>query len=253
MTGPRSGPAAWLRDPAEALMLLSRLPMPRIAAPRGARAGWAWPLAGLVIALPACAAGWGADLLGLPPAIAALAALGALVLTTGGLHEDGLADCADGFWGGLTAERRLAIMKDSRVGSYGVLALLLSVLARWTCLWQLFEQGPRPALLALLATAALSRGGMALVMRALPPARPDGLARAAGQMPAPTATAAAGLGLLIAAVLVPQALAGIVAGVVPVLLLWGLVARHKIGGQTGDVLGAAQQLAEIACLCALVA
>jgi adenosylcobinamide-GDP ribazoletransferase len=233
-------------DILSALGLLTRLPLPAHA-PQGATAAWAWPLAGLAVALlvslPLC--------LGLPPGVTAVLILGLQALLTGGLHEDGLADCADGFWGGQTRERRLEIMKDSRIGSYGVMALLIVTLLRWTALTTLITSGS--TLWALIAVACLSRAPMTLIMALLPNARPGGLSRAVGR---PSLTVA----ITGAALAASLALPAFGLWLIPALILIGavaltlaLTAQAKIGGQTGDVLGASQQLTEAALLIFLVA
>lgn len=233
----------------EACALLTRLPLPDHAA-RGAQAAWAYPLAGVVIGVVAMALGWIALLLGLPtPLIAVIVALTPTVIT-GGLHEDGLADCADGFWGGTTAERRLEIMKDSRIGSYGVIALVFALLARWIAVDALLSAGA--GLWWLLGVGALSRVPMVWQMGLMPNARGNGLSQSVGQ---PSMAAMQG-----------AALTGAFAGMLFLgwavfpAMIWGLVAalgvaliaRAKIGGQTGDVLGTTQQMTELAVLMALV-
>jgi adenosylcobinamide-GDP ribazoletransferase len=141
--------------------------------PPGRGPWWDWSWA--VWRALATAALW----LGLPPGIAAGLALGAGILMTGALHEDGLADCADGFWGGHTAERRLEIMKDSRIGAYGVLALILVIGLKWLALAALIEHGALWA--AVLVPACSAGAAMAWVMASLPFAREDGLARHVGR------------------------------------------------------------------------
>ncbi|MBY0351994.1 adenosylcobinamide-GDP ribazoletransferase, partial [Tabrizicola sp.] len=189
--------------------------------------------------------------LGVTPGVTAVLVLALGAMLTGGLHEDGLSDTADGLFGGWTKARRLEIMKDSRVGSYGVLALVLVVLARWSALTALLVFGGHWA--ALVATGALSRAPMALIMALLPNARGEGLSHATGQ-PAPgIALAALGLGLAIAVALtgwtgIAMAAAALGAGAV-----LSASALRRIGGQTGDILGASQQLAEVACLAVLSA
>jgi adenosylcobinamide-GDP ribazoletransferase len=236
-------------DIGAALSLLTRIPAP--GSPRGARAAWAWPLAGAVVALGAALAGWLALSLGALPGVAAALALAAAMLLTGALHEDGLADSADGLLGGGSRERRLEIMKDSRIGSFGTLALVVVTLVRWSALAALFAAdhvlGP------LLAAAVLSRAALPVTMIALPLARAHGLSAATGRPP----RAAALAGLALAAVLAVLAAGWLAlpciaaAGIAAVAV--GLVARARIGGQTGDVLGAAQQLAEAAVLAVLSA
>ncbi|MET4127872.1 adenosylcobinamide-GDP ribazoletransferase [Roseovarius sp. MBR-38] len=239
-------------DLALALGLLTRLPISVRDTARGARAAWAWPLAGAVLGGLAACVGWGALALGLPAPVAALLALGALVMLSGALHEDGLADTVDGFWGGWTREGRLEIMRDSRVGSYGVIALVVTLALRGVAFWLLFEAGPGAAAAALVTSAMLSRAAMAGVMATLPHARETGLAQAQGRPPVTTVAVAValaiGAGLLLCGMsgLVAAAAAALVAGVIARL------ARVKIGGQTGDVLGAVQQGAEIAALLCLL-
>jgi len=111
-------------DVAEALALLTRLPVTSHGE-RGAAAAWAWPLAGAIVAVLAGIVGWIALGLGFSPAISAAVALIVNIAFTGGMHEDGLADCADGFWGSYDPYRRLEIMADSRIGSFGVIALVM--------------------------------------------------------------------------------------------------------------------------------
>lgn len=237
-----------------ALALLTRLPLPalpdRVFA-RQARAAWAFPLVGAGIALMAGAVGWIALALGLPEMVAALLVLGAQILVTGAMHEDGLADSADGLWGGFSAERRLAIMRDSHTGTYGVLALILSLGLRWGALAGLIAACHLWG--ALLAAAALSRAGLPALMAALPHARGDGLSHRVGRPGAATAALALALGL--GAALTGAGFAAMLAALSCAVLVWGLaaLARARIGGQTGDILGAAQQLGEIAVLLTLLA
>lgn len=233
-----------------AFALLTRLPVPDHA-PRGAASAWAWPVVGAV--LGAIAAGFAsvALWLGLTPGVVAAGVLGLMALMTGALHEDGLSDTADGLFGGWTRERRLEIMKDSRVGSYGVLALVLVTLARWSALTALLAAGGPWG--ALIAAGAVSRAPMALIMAALPNARATGLSHATGRPSAQLALAGAAMAVATAFLCTGW-------GALPMLALTalavGLLARTaqaRIGGQTGDILGASQQLAEVACLAVLAA
>jgi adenosylcobinamide-GDP ribazoletransferase len=236
-----------LSDLISAFMLLTRLPMRGTPTPVAADAAWAWPLAGLAVAAIASVPGWAVLALGGQPAAAATLVLVTLVMLTGALHEDGLADMADGVWGGFTSERRLEIMRDSRIGAYGVVALVLSLTLRWSLIaTAMFQMNPY----AILIAAMVSRAPMPVMMRWLPPARTDGLSRGAGIPPASAALIAVGIAAL---VLIPAGLPGVVAAilVLGVTLGMGQLARRKIGGQTGDVLGATQQLSEIAVLIAL--
>lgn len=238
-----------------ALGLLTRLPIKvdfARAQARGARAAWAWPLAGALVGGIAGLIGLAAWALGLPPGFAAGLTLVTQVMLTGAMHEDGLADTADGLWGGYTRERRLEIMKDSAIGAYGTIALVLSLLLRFAVLSTLFAAGH--ALLALVAAGALSRAAMSITMSTLPNARGAGLSDSVGRPP--RATAALGLGIALTLTLLitgPAAwLASALAAGLAALALAAL-ARAKIGGQTGDILGATQQLAEISALAAFAA
>ncbi len=234
-------------DIAAAFALLTRLPgFSGAPIERGARAAWAYPFVGAAMGLGAGVTGALALWLGLAPAFAAGLALVAGIMATGALHEDGLADTADGLWGGWDPERRLEIMKDSQIGSYGVIALGLSLILRWAALSALFAAGG--AIWALIGAGALSRAGMILPMATLPHARDGGLARRTGQVEADTAWLAVGVAAVIA--LLALGFGAIWAAIVVLALAFVLraLARAKLGGQTGDVLGATQQVCEITVL-----
>lgn len=247
----QEGLAQAANDLRSAMGLLSRLPMPQgRAAPRGAEAAWAFPLVGVVIGAVGALAGGLALWLGLPAEAAAALALGAQAMATGAMHEDGLADTADGLWGGWDKPRRLEIMKDSSIGSYGVMALLVVGLARWSALAALLAAGAWPA---LLAAGALSRVPMVLMMVGMENARGGGLSKAVGVPSRRTAAVAAALGIGIALLLGGGAGVGMIALAGVFALGVARVAQAKIGGQTGDILGASQQLAEVAALAAAAA
>lgn len=227
-----------------ALMLLTRLPAGRIAVvPAMGAAAWAFPLVGFVVGAVSAAVLLAALALGVAPTMAAGLALLAGVLATGGLHEDGLADVADGFGGGRDRARKLEIMRDSRIGSYGALALVLSLGLRWQGLTILAAHSGEAAAMALVALGAASRAGMALALAVMPAARDDGLGKAAAGVDALRAgcALAIGMGALLAIGAPVAILAMAVAG-----LALGLQALRQIGGQSGDLLGALQQVSEIA-------
>lgn len=235
-----------------AVSLLSRLPAGTIRGevPAIGASAWAWPLVGAMVgalsALVALAALW----VGLPPIMAAFLALATAALTTGAMHEDGLADVADGFGGGRDRARKLEIMRDSRVGSYGALALVLATGLRAAGIAAAAE-GDTLAV-ALIGIGAASRAGLPLALCLMPPARSDGLGHAATGQTGPARVALLvgfffllplGLGAAIAVALA-MALAA--------LILAGLALR-QIGGQTGDVMGAMQIVTECAGWVALAA
>ncbi len=237
-------------DLLSAFALLTRLPLPNHRG-TGAGSAWAWPLVGAVLGACGAALASGALWLGVTPGVTAVLVLALGAMLTGGLHEDGLSDTADGLFGGWTRDRRLEIMKDSRVGSYGVLALVLVTLARWSALTALLVYGGHWA--ALVATGAISRAPMALVMALLPKARGSGLSHATGR-PAPgVAVVALGLAAGLALAVLGWSALGPLVVAAGIMVVLSVVALRKIGGQTGDILGALQQLVEAGCLTALAA
>jgi len=231
------------------LAFCTRLPL-ALEAPTGAglaRAGWTFPLIGALVGGLGAGVYWLAVTIGLHPFVSATLAVAATVLVTGCLHEDGLADTADGFGGGGTKDRKLEIMRDSRSGAYGVAALLLSVLLRVGAIASLVEPGLVAA--ALIAAHAAARATLPVFMLAVPRARQDGLSAAAGRPPLGCVIAASMLGLLALALCLGPANALIAALVVVAaagLMAW--LSLRQIGGQTGDVLGAVEQVSEIAIL-----
>jgi adenosylcobinamide-GDP ribazoletransferase len=168
------------------------------------------------------------------------------------LHEDGLADAADGLGGGRDRDEKLAIMRDSRHGTFGILALVLSVGLRAAALAGIGD--PLHAGIALIAAHAASRGALPPVMRLLRPARADGLGATAGRPSRAVAATAAIIGGGIALVTLGPGI-GVVALVLTAAAttLAALLARRQIGGYTGDVLGFCQQLGEIVMLLAAAA
>jgi adenosylcobinamide-GDP ribazoletransferase len=163
------------------------------------------------------------------------------------LHEDGLADTADGFGGGDTRERKLDIMRDSRIGTYGVCALTLSILLRVSAIASLGN--PIVVLWALIAAHGGARAAMPVFMALVPPARRDGLAFAVGLPSGDRVVTASVLGILILAIGLGPSLgiaALILLLVAIVLMAWLSVVQ--IDGQTGDVLGAVEQVCEIVVL-----
>ena len=237
-------------DVAVAASLLTRLPLRvdhQAAGARGALAAWAYPLVGMGLGAAAGLVFAALSGLGAAEGVAAGAALALLMVLTGGLHEDGLADTADGFGGAAEKARVLEIMRDSRIGSFGASALVLCLLARWSAVASF---GIWEAVAALVAAGALSRAAMVVVMWALPPARRDGLGAGAGEVPGHVLVAALVIAALASALCGWGALLAIpAAGVAAVIV--ARLADRRIGGHTGDVLGATQQAAEAAALAAL--
>jgi adenosylcobinamide-GDP ribazoletransferase len=211
------------------------------------------PIAGALIGLSAALVLALAANLGIAPLPAATIAIGLLVLITGAMHEDGLADLCDGFGGGANAGRKLEIMKDSRLGTYGAAALVLSLLLRVGTLAGLVATDLGLAAAVLVAAGAVSRTAGLLPLALLPPARPSGAGFAAARPGMEALAIAAALAFLCACLPVlagGSLLRSMAAYVVAGLAAYGItaLARRQIGGQTGDVAGAAQQAAEIAML-----
>ncbi|MBV9813999.1 MAG: adenosylcobinamide-GDP ribazoletransferase [Acetobacteraceae bacterium] len=228
------------RDLLAALCLLTRLPVRVHAAPRP-QGVWAYPLVGWAVGGLAALVFAALRAASVPASLASLWALAGTMLSTGALHEDGLADAADGLGGGADRARKLAIMRDSRIGSFGALALALSVLARATALAEIDRPG------ALVVVAVLGRAAMVLPLALLPPARADGMA--AGLAAPPPAACALAFAVAVATAFAwcppGQAAVALAAASLGALAVTAL-ARRQLGGQTGDVLGAAEQVAECA-------
>ncbi|MBN2905096.1 MAG: adenosylcobinamide-GDP ribazoletransferase [Rhodobacteraceae bacterium] len=251
MSGARRAEAAL------ALQFLTRLPLGRGApySPEAMARAVAWfPAVGLVTGGLAAAVFWAGWAMFSAP-VGAILALLAGVLVTGGLHEDGLADLADGLGGGATRARALEIMRDSRIGSYGALALGLGLALKAAAL---AGMGPGAALGALVGAHVLGRYAMVWLMGALPYARTDGAAGfarpgldAGGRRLA--------LGTALAALAGIWILAGI--GAALVAALWVAVCgrvfagylHRRLGGYTGDALGALEQLIEAGVLLCVLA
>lgn len=257
--GPASGPppnnwglGALARDVRFALSFFTRLPV-KAPADGGdlAQAARAFPIAGLAIGLIGSLIYFLAMEIGLSGLLAALLAVAATVIVGGALHEDGLADFADMLGVRGDRARKLAVMRDSRIGSYGVLALGFSVAIKVGAIVGLGE--PRLVAGALIAAHVTGRAVLPVIMRSLPMARSDGLAHGAGKPTSAGMYQALGLGLLLSAFACGPgpALVSLVVGLVAAYLV-SEIARRQIGGYTGDVLGAAQEAAQLAILINIV-
>jgi len=237
-----------------ALGLLTRLPM-RVGdkdfATRSAFAVWAYPLVGAVVGVLAAMIATTVYRLGVPAGIAAALALATMALITGAMHEDGLADSADGLGGGRDAKSSLSIMRESQIGAYGSVALTISLLARWSALLVLVQI--QHLFWPLVVAATVSRLPMVLALYGLPPARAAGLASSVGRPKRSAVLGAIALAFAIAFFASGPGGFWIIFWAVVAPLPLFVLAQSKIGGHTGDILGASQQLAEIAALSVLVA
>jgi len=229
------------------LAFLTRLPFAGTPSASGAdvaRASWNFPVIGVGIGLIGAFVVWIADGLGLHPFISGTLAIAAIVLITGCLHEDGLADMVDGFGGGGSPMLKLEIMRDSRVGVYGTSALILSFMLRAGAIASLAD--PSFIAPALIAAEAGARATMPLFMRLVPPARQDGLSAKAGKPPQRAALIATLIGFIVLVLCLGFGgglLAAMLVAVAIVVLAW--LCMSQIGGQTGDVLGAVEQVSEV--------
>lgn len=207
-----------------------------------ARASWTFPIAGLVVGLAAAFVYWLAVRLNAAPQPAAALALAATMLITGAMHEDGLADTADGL-GGKTREQKLDVMRDSRIGTFGACALAVSLMLRWSTIADIAE--PHFVAAALIAAHVGARACLPAFMQLVPAARQDGLSSGAGRPPASSVIAALILSVicLLFALGVTGTVVALLMLVVAALMLAQLATR-QFGGQTGDVLGAMEQVGE---------
>ncbi len=248
-------------DTGRAVAFLSRIPVPdRFFSKQDttpARSARAYALAGIIVSVP------GAIVLvmllgaGLDPLFAAALSVVCQLLTTGALHEDGLADCADGLGGGRDRTAALNIMKDSTIGAYGGIALVMVLVLRVSGLAAIATaSGPLVAAMAFVSVAVISRAAMVWHWYSLPAAKSDGVAATAGTPDwSVTQMALVSGGLISAALCLP--IVGIT-GVVAFLVLTTIACvvftrtvRARIDGHTGDTIGATQQICEIAALFAL--
>lgn len=232
-----------------ALTFLTKVPWPwqgEATAADLARAMFWFPWVGAVLGLIFLGAWLGlTTVLPIPAAAALLLCL--TVLSTGGLHLDGLADTVDGLGGGRTPEERRHIMKDSRVGAFGVLSLILVLLVKFACFMAAGDKGWRAE---FILYPVLSRWSMVFLAYLSDYARPEGgLGQAMTAGVSPRAAAGAGVGALLLAGLL-LGLKGLVLWTGAGALVWlgSLYFRRTLGGVTGDVLGAANEFIEVAVL-----
>jgi adenosylcobinamide-GDP ribazoletransferase len=242
--------SAWLRDIAAdlkiAILFSTRLPLAPALPIEGADVGgalWALPIAGALVGLIGALVYALVHRLGATPIVAAALALAATISVTGALHEDGLADTVDGL-GGTSPDKALEIMRDSRIGTFGACALILSIVLRISVLASLAE--PHLVTTAIVAAHAAGRSTIPLFMHLVPRARPDGLSAAAGEVSGENVAIALALGAIALVVGL-----GVTACALSMLLLsliiggFARLCRRHFGGQTGDVLGALEQAGEI--------
>ncbi|MBV8901313.1 MAG: adenosylcobinamide-GDP ribazoletransferase, partial [Verrucomicrobia bacterium] len=236
-----------------AVMLLTRAPVGRFYRhdpdETPAHSVVYFPLVGLLVGIVGGVAGWAATFI-LPVPLAVLVCMLSTVVITGGFHEDGLADAADGLFGGQTPARRLEIMKDSRIGAYGAVSLWFTLTARFLLLQELLRHAGGALFLCILASAhALGRGATVLLLQTLPYV-------SGAESKSRRFTERLTSRQMAFALLLPAAVGFVLPGpcgpscLIAATLVAVCAGRwfwNKIGGITGDCLGATNQLVELAC------
>lgn len=237
-----------------AFALLTRLPIPvsddeeRQSPARGV---WAYPLVGAVVGALGALVWFAAQFSGFGVFLSAGLAVSCQILLTGAMHEDGLADFADGIGGGRTQEHKLAIMRDSHIGTYGVLALLMVLGLRWGGIAGLALHN---VLAGLICAGVLGRLAMIMLLTAMSPARSDGLGVMVDVPPRGAVFTALAVSAVIIFLHLPWLVSLMLFGAAVLLVaIVGVLANRAIGGYTGDVLGAAGLLSETAALLVLTA
>ncbi len=235
-------------------MLLTRLPVGRLARsgerPDLGRCIWAFPIVGVAVNGIGGLVYWLARTVHMPPLLAAGWTLAATLIITGAFHEDGLADAVDGLGGGATPARKLEIMRDSRIGSYGAAALILSLIVRTAAIATLGL--PRVGLTAIILAGMIGRSAMIVPLLVLRPARGDGMGASVGEPRLISAGIGLGIAVITSFLFLPP-LSGAGALVLGFSSSWllSIIANRQVGGHTGDVLGAVEVVTECVVLTVL--
>ncbi len=244
-----------LADITACLAFLTRIPIGVAGLDTGralARSAWAFGIVGALVGGIGTVTYAVAVGLGLSPLIAATLSVAAMAAATGALHEDGLADTVDGFGGGRDRTAKLRIMRDSHLGTFAAVVLFLTLVLRISVLAALAD--PVAVGMILVVAAAASRTVMVAIMAWLAPARADGLGATSGVPGSGTVACGAMISISVVFAVAPAAVAvGILLAVTAAGAAVAWLARRQIGGHTGDVLGAAQQVSEAAALVVAVA
>lgn len=243
-------------DVGAAFMLLTRIPINwnKISpnqSPDLNRCLWVYPFVGLVVGSIGAVVYFGSIALSIPQYPSIIICLGVMIFATGAFHEDGLADVMDGFGGGFTKEKKLDIMRDSRIGTYGGLALILSVFLKFTSLINLSDF---QVMIAIIIGASISRFMILITLLFLSPAREDSLSTAAGIPSNRTMITATAIALFPSLFFLNIKMTAILFLIA--LLTTAIMSRisyKQICGYSGDVLGAVQQISEISIFITLAA
>jgi adenosylcobinamide-GDP ribazoletransferase len=245
----------WAADFLIALVFLTRLPLRlsfQFDMSSVGRASRCFPLVGVVVGGLSGTVYYGAHSLNFPPLVAAFLALAVQVWLTGALHEDAFGDIADGFGGGIDKDKKMEIMRDSRVGTYAVIALILVIGMKAGAITAF--DNPASGFAIILCAAVVSRAMLTFGLYLMPSARKDGLGASAGRPGIMVAIWALLFCLIIPVIILGPFTASI--GIFAAMLaaaIMGIIAYRQIGGQTGDVLGSLQQVSETSFLIVLSA
>lgn len=234
------------------IVFLTRIPAPswpKASSYKISECSWGFPIAGVLIALAGGIAFSVCTWLGLPSFVSGLVAIATMTLTTGALHEDGLADFVDGVFGGDTPNKRMEIMSDSRIGVFGTISIIFSFACRASLITAI--EKPLLVLGALTAAAAISRAIMPVIMAFSEPAKATGIAFEGGKPGLNDWCGGLALAVLIVILSAPAAwLMCLIASVLGAFIMFW-ISEKKIQGYTGDSLGASQQMSELLALAAI--
>ena len=238
-------------------MLLTRIPVnwQKISPdtpPDLNRCLWVYPIVGIIVSLIGAVIYLGAQVLNIPQMASILLCLSAMIITTGAFHEDGLADTMDGFGGGVSPEKKLDIMRDSRIGTYGGLALILSIGIKVTSLSVL---SLNHVVFALLVGATVSRLMIIFALMILLPARKKSLSVEAGKPSIKSVIVATTITILVCLSLQDiVTIIYILSAAIVTTAIFCRLAYNQVAGYSGDILGSIQQISEISVyltLCAI--
>ena len=240
----------FIDDVFTAIKLLTQIPIPQKSYDKQGRSVWAYSLPGIIWAITIWSITKLLTFIGMPIDLAITIGLSSGILLTGAIHEDGLADSADGLLGGNDQQSRLRIMKDSSLGTFGVSALIISLVLRWSLFYNLFLADCM--LGSLIIAGMISRAVLPFMMLRIPHARKDGLSFDVG-IPKKS-PAILGFSMAVIFSVTVGGLYGLCAVVVSLTaaFFFALYSSHKIGGQTGDTLGATNIITELTILFVLV-
>ena len=239
----------WIQDIILGISFLTRLPIPHSQPYKRflMQSAWSFPLVGVFLGFLGGSVSWFLLELQLPLLIVSFLTIGTLILLTGGLHEDGLADMADGFGGGSNPENKIAIMRDSQIGTYGTLILILVIAVKAAAIETLLgKDNSLNCMVALIVSGSVSRSLMVCVAYTLDHASEKGLGKFAGKPNSQTVISSLFITVITSIFLLPiiKVMIALTLATLTATAI-GFLAKRQINGYTGDILGATQQLSEV--------